>query len=156
MAKAARQRIPGLVLPRAGALPLSWPLAYAGAVVSGLLYWLAFAGMDVWPLSFVAWVPLIVAMHRQTTRRAAMLGWVSGITMNVAGFFWLQTMLQTFSGFHPIICFFFVFVVCAYQGGRIGVMGWLYGRASARGWPAAWVFAATRATPEAVQAGMSK
>jgi apolipoprotein N-acyltransferase len=148
MAKAARQRIPGLVLPRAGALPLSWPLAYAGAVVSGLLYWLAFAGMDVWPLSFVAWVPLIVAMHRQTTRRAAMLGWVSGITMNVAGFFWLQNMLQTFSGFHPIICFFFVFVVCAYQGGRIGVMGWLYGRASARGWPAAWVFAGAFAASE--------
>src|ERR1700678_3996883 len=101
MAKAARSRTPGLVLPSLGALPLPGPLAYAGAVLSGLLYWLAFAGMDVWPLAFlalVAWVPLVVAMHRQSTRRAALLGWVAGITMNVAGFFWLQTMLQTFSG----------------------------------------------------------
>src|ERR1700729_332367 len=116
MAKAARQRIPGLKLPRAGALPLHWLLALAGAHLSGLLYWLAFAGMDVWPLAFVAWVPLLVAMHRQPTRRAAGLGWVTGITMNVAGFFWLQNMLQTFSGFNPVICFFFVFVVCSYQG----------------------------------------
>jgi apolipoprotein N-acyltransferase len=150
MAKAPRPRIPGLVLPPAGLLPLSWPLAYAGAVLSGLLYWLAFAGMDVWQLSFVAWVPLIVAMHRQTTRRAALLGWVAGITMNVAGFFWLQTMLQTFSGFNPVICFFFVFVVCSYQGGRMGLLGWLYGRATARGWPGPWVFAAAFAASELV------
>ncbi|HEY5241114.1 MAG TPA: apolipoprotein N-acyltransferase [Polyangiaceae bacterium] len=148
MAKAARPRIPGLVLPPAGALPLWWPLAYAGAFLSGLLYWLAFAGMDVWPLAFVAWVPLLVAMHRKPTRRAAGLGWVTGITMNVAGFFWLQTMLQTFSGFNPLICFFFVFVVCAYQGGRMALLGWLYGRATARGWPAPWVFAAAFAASE--------
>jgi apolipoprotein N-acyltransferase len=148
MAKAARQRLPGLVLPPSGALPLAAPLAYSGAVLSGLLYWLAFAGMDVWPLAFVAWVPLVVAMHRQTTRRAALLGWVAGITMNVAGFFWLMNMLKTFSGFPSIVCFFFVFVVCSYQGGRIGLLGWLYGRASARGWPAAWVFAAAFAASE--------
>jgi apolipoprotein N-acyltransferase len=150
MATAARQRTLGLVLPAAGALPLPGPLAYAGALLAGLLYWLAFAGMDVWPLSFVAWVPLLVAMHRQTTRRAALLGWVTGITMNVCGFFWLQNMLQTFSGFHPVICFFFVFVVCSYQGGRIGLLGWLYGRATARGWPAPWVFAAAFAASELV------
>ncbi|HEY3822590.1 MAG TPA: apolipoprotein N-acyltransferase [Polyangiaceae bacterium] len=148
MAKAARQRVPGLVLPPAGALPLSWPLAYLGAFLSGLLYWLAFAGMDVWPLAFVAWVPLLVAMHRQPTRRAAGLGWVTGITMNVFGFFWLENMLRTFSGFPAVVCFFFVLVVCSYQGGRIAFLGWLYGRATARGWPAGWVFAAAFAASE--------
>src|ERR1700733_8588031 len=136
MAKAARTRTPGLVLPEAGVLPLRAPFAYGAAVLSGLLYWLAFAGMDVWPLAFVAWVPLLVAMHRQTARRALLLGWLAGLTMNVFGFFWLQTMLQTFSGFPAPVCFFFVLVVCAYQGGRIGLMGWLYARASARGWRA--------------------
>ncbi|HEY8042280.1 MAG TPA: apolipoprotein N-acyltransferase [Polyangiaceae bacterium] len=143
-----KARVPGLVLPALGALPLPAPLAYAGALLSGLLYWLAFAGMDVWPLAFVAWVPLLVAMHRQTTRRAALLGWLAGVTMNVAGFFWLQTMLMTFSGFPAVVCFFFVLVVCGYQGGRIALLGWLYGRATARGWPAAWVFAAAFAASE--------
>lgn len=104
--------------------------------------------MDVWPLAFVAWVPLLVSMHRQTARRAMLLGWLAGLTMNVAGFIWLQQMLKTFSGFPAPVCFLFVLVVCAYQGGRIGLMGWLYGRASARGWPAAPVFAAAFAASE--------
>jgi apolipoprotein N-acyltransferase len=104
--------------------------------------------MDVWPLSFVAWVPLVVAMHRQPARRALLLGWLAGLTMNVAGFFWLQNMLMTFSGFPAPICFLFVLIVCGYQGGRIGLMGWLYARASARGWPAALVFAAAFAASE--------
>ena len=33
-------------------------LAEGGAIVSGLLYFLAFAGFDVWPLTFIAFVPL--------------------------------------------------------------------------------------------------
>jgi apolipoprotein N-acyltransferase len=126
---------------RAGAVPLSAPLAYSGAVVAGLLYWLAFGGMDVWPLAFVAWVPLLVAMRGQTARRATLLGWLSGLTMTTTGFFWLKKMLETFGGFPAIVCLFFVLVVCAYQGGRMALLGWLYGRAEARGWPAAPVFA---------------
>ncbi len=126
----------------AGVLPLSTPMAYGAAVASGLLYWLAFPGMEVWPVAFVAWVPLLVAMYGQTPRRAMLLGWVAGITMNVAGFWWLQGMLSTFSGFPAPLCFLFLLIVCAFQGARIGFQGWLYGRAVARGWPHAPVFAA--------------
>jgi apolipoprotein N-acyltransferase len=122
-------------------LPLRPRVALACAFASGILYWLAFAGMDVWPLAFVAFVPLVVALRGQTTRMATLLGWIAGWTMNVAGFIWLQHMLLEFSGFPWIVCFFFVLVVCGYQGGRIAMLGWLYGRASARGWPAAAVFA---------------
>lgn len=126
---------------RTGALPLSAPIAYGAALLSGLLYWLAFPGIDAWPLAFVAWVPLLVAMRGQTVRRATLLGWVAGITMNVAGFWWLQGMLSTFSGFPAVLCFLFLLIVCAFQGGRIALQGWLYGRATARGWPHAPVFA---------------
>jgi apolipoprotein N-acyltransferase len=133
---------------RAGALPLSAPMAYGGAVLSGLLYWLAFPGVDAWPFAFVAWVPLLVAMRGQTARRAMLLGWVAGITMNVAGFWWLQGMLTTFSGFPAPLCFLFLLVVCAFQGGRIALQGWLYGRATARGWPHGPMFAGSFAASE--------
>ncbi|MEO8800887.1 MAG: apolipoprotein N-acyltransferase, partial [Polyangiaceae bacterium] len=100
-------------------------------------YFLAFAGVDIWPLAFVAFLPLFVALEGQTPKRALWLGVVTGGTMNLAGFYWLIGMLKTFSGFPTIVCLFFASVVCAYQGGRIGLMTWLYARAGSRGWPKA-------------------
>src|SRR5258708_7661191 len=128
--------------------PLPAPMAFAGALLSGLLYWLAFPGVDVWPLTFVAWLPLVVAMRGQTVRRATLLGWTAGVTMNFAGFFWLVGMLKTFSGFPLVLCLLFDLVVCGYQGGRIALLGWLYGRASRGGWPAAPVWAGAFAASE--------
>lgn len=129
-------------------LPLRAPAAFALAAVSGLLYWAAFPGVDLWPLAFVAWVPLIVAMQGQPAGRAACLGATAGLTMNVAGHVWLQQMLRTFSGFPSAVCFLFLFIICAYQGGRIALLGWLYARAAARGWPAPLVFAGAFAASE--------
>jgi apolipoprotein N-acyltransferase len=81
-------------------------------------------------------------MRGQTTRRAMALGWVTGLTMNVAGHWWIQGFLATFSGFPAPICFLFLLIICGFQGGRVGLLGWLHGRATTRGWPYAPVFAA--------------
>jgi apolipoprotein N-acyltransferase len=124
-----------------GRLPLPARPAYALSVLTGFLYFIAFPGIDVWPLSFVALAPLMVALRHQTPRRAAGLGWAAGFTMTMAGFYWLLEMLRTFSGFPTVVCLLFMAILCGYQGGRIALMGWLYGRAAIRGWPAGPVFA---------------
>jgi apolipoprotein N-acyltransferase len=110
------------------------------ALLSGFLYFVAFPGVEVWPLAFVALVPLIVALDGQTPRRALLLGWVAGLTMTSLGFYWLLNMLQTFSGFPTPICAIFLLLLCGYQGGRIGLLGWLSARGRARGYPRNWVF----------------
>jgi apolipoprotein N-acyltransferase len=61
--------------------------------------------------------------------------------MTMCGFYWLLEMLRVFSGFGTPLCLVFMAILCAYQAGRIGLCGWLYGRAEARGWPAAPTFA---------------
>jgi apolipoprotein N-acyltransferase len=124
-----------------GRLPLPARPAYALSVLTGFLYFIAFPGIDVWPLSFIALAPLIVALRNQSPKRAAGLGWAAGFTMTMAGFYWLLEMLRTFSGFPTAVCLVFMAILCGYQGGRIALMGWLYGRASIRGWPAGAVFA---------------
>ena len=124
-----------------GVTPLPAKVAYPLAIACGVLYFLAFPGIDVWPLSFVALVPLIVALRGQTARRALGLGWLAGFTMTMVGFYWLLEMLKVFSGFPTPLCLVFMAILCGYQAGRIALCGWLYGRAEARGWPAGPVFA---------------
>ena len=124
--------------------------AYALATLTGLLYFLAFPGVDLWPLSFVALVPLLVALRRQPTRRAAGLGWMAGFTMTMTGFYWLYEMLKVFSGFPAPLCILFMAILCAYPGGRIARAGFLYGRAQKRGWPAPVVFLLAFAVSELV------
>lgn len=118
------------------------------AFLSGLLYWLAFAGVDIWPLTFIAFVPLLVALRSQTPKHAALLGLICGTTMNVTGFFWLLEMLRVFSGFPTVICMVFVLIISAYQGGRLALMGWLYSRGEARGYARNLVFCLAFAASE--------
>jgi apolipoprotein N-acyltransferase len=124
--------------------------AYGAAVLCGLLYFLAFPGIDVWPLSFIALVPLIVALRGQTQRRAFGLGWAAGFTMTMAGFYWLLDMLRTFSGFPTALCVLFMAILCGYQAGRVGLAGLLSARAERRGWPAGLAFTLAFAASELV------
>jgi apolipoprotein N-acyltransferase len=121
--------------------PLGGRWAAGLAVACGVLYFLAFPGIDLWPLSFVALAPLLVAMHGQSPRRAAGLGWLAGFTMTMLGFYWLLELLETFSGFGTPLCLLFTAILCAYQAGRIAFFGWLHARLTARGYPGGLAFA---------------
>jgi apolipoprotein N-acyltransferase len=129
-------------------MPLSFRLSSALATLTGLLYFLAFPGIDIWPLAFVTFVPLCVALEGQTPKRALLLGWISGFTMTFVGFYWLLEMLKTFSGFATPICVLFMAILSVYQGGRIALFTWLYGRAVQRGWPRFLSFALAFITSE--------
>lgn len=127
--------------PHAGERPrLGARSAFALALLSGLLYFAAFPGLDLWPLTFVAFVPLLVALEGQTPRRSLLLGLTAGFTMNVLGFYWLLGMLQEFSGFPTALCGLFMVLLCGYQGGRVALLGWLHGRIVGKGWPEAAAF----------------
>ncbi|MBW2527324.1 MAG: apolipoprotein N-acyltransferase [Deltaproteobacteria bacterium] len=124
--------------------------AYGLALLTGVLYFLGFPGMDNWPVAFVALVPMIVALHGQPVRRATGIGWLAGFTMTMIGFYWLLEMLKVFSGFGTAICVLFMALLCGYQAGRIALCGLLYGLATRRGWPAPWVFAGAFVASELV------
>ncbi len=148
--RAEGQETPAVAERSRGAalFPLSTWRAAAAAFACGLLYFLAFPGIGWWPLGFVALVPLRLALVGQTPRRAAWLGWVSGMTMVSAGFYWMLNMLQAFSGFSTPICMFFVGVVNAFAGGRSAMFAWLFVRAERNGWPRGPMFLAAFAASE--------
>jgi len=115
-------------------LPLPPKVAYPLAFVSGLLYWVAFPGIDIWPVSFVALVPLFVALAGQRPKQGFWIGWTAGFGMTITGFYWLSYTLQVFSGFPLQLCWIFQGILCGYQAGRIGLFGWLAARGEQRGW----------------------
>lgn len=150
-AKAAKKaaKAANVVPPAEPALVRGW-LAPVGAIISGCLYFVSFAGFDVWPLAFVAIVPWYLVIIGQTPKRAAWLSLLTGFAMCMGGFYWLANMLNTFSGFSLPLCLFFTSFICAYQAGRLALTGWLYARAAARGWPGPLVFAGAFAAGELV------
>src|SRR5215217_6174452 len=77
------------------ALPKIW--AALAAVLCGVCYFLAFPGIDIWPLGFVALIPLRLALLGQTPKRAFWLGWLSGLVMMTLGFYWMVQMMEQFS-----------------------------------------------------------
>jgi apolipoprotein N-acyltransferase len=108
--------------------------ARALAVATGLLYFLAFPGLDAWPLGFVTWVPLLAAMRGRSVMAQTRLAWLSGFTMTFVGFYWMLGMLETFSGFPTAVCAAIMALLALYQGGRMGLFGYLYARAASLGW----------------------
>jgi len=128
--------------------PLTLRAAAAAAVASGFVYFLAFPGSDIWPLAFVALVPLRLALVGQPPRRAFFLGWLQGFTLSVFGFYWIVGLLERFSGFSFVTCVCFALVVNAFQGGRMGLFAWLFVRAEERGWPPGVVWLCALATAE--------
>lgn len=125
-----------VVTPRVG---------YALSVLTGLLYFLAFPRTAPKPFAFVAmiaFVPWLYALRGQTARVALKMSWAMGFVGVSLGFYWLVTMLEVFSGFPLPLCILFAAVLNVYQSGRIALTGWLYGRATERGWPHAPVLVA--------------
>lgn len=106
-------------------------------MASGALYFGAFPGRDestLWPLAFIALVPLLVAIRGQTPRVSALFGVLAGVVMNLLGFSWLVPLLERFSGFPALLCWLLLALLALAHSLRIAIPCWLTARASARGW----------------------
>jgi len=110
------------------------------AALSGALYFLGFAGFDLWPLTFIALLPLFVILDAESLegRRAIPIGITFGFVTHAGGYYWLIGMLEDYSGFPYIACVFFSALVYLYQGGQLALFFWILSRARAQGWSVTW------------------
>jgi apolipoprotein N-acyltransferase len=107
---------------------------------SGTLHFLGFAGFGLWPLCFVALVPLYWVLEQETTRGASarrvfLLGGLHGFVAYAGGYYWLETMLETFSGYGTVASAAFASVFWLYQGGQIALLALAYRSLRRRGVP---------------------
>ena len=152
-----RARLPPLSpcsTPPAFALSASSLSAEAGvhraiaAAASGLLCWATSPGVDLWPLAFVCWAPLLLALHGVRPRAAFWLGALQGLTFYLALGSWLVQTLRVFGRYSPLTCAALMAAICAYHGLRNGVLAWLHARSVRHGWPPGLAFGLALAASE--------
>ena len=88
-------------------------LAAAGG---GLAVALAFPDYDIWPLVWIAYVPLFFFIKGASFRRAFLLSLVAGSTANFIGFFWMVNMLNQFGHLPYWLSVVIMFFGALYQG----------------------------------------
>ncbi|WP_428266550.1 apolipoprotein N-acyltransferase [Haliangium sp.] len=83
-----------------------WLVGSALAIGAALLTVLASPDVDLWPLAYVALVPLLWAVdsatdrrgYAPTLRRALWCGWLAGLAANLGGFTWITSLLARHAG----------------------------------------------------------
>jgi apolipoprotein N-acyltransferase len=110
----ATDRAPPLAPPSAP--PDSMPRSCALAALSGVLWFLACADFDIWPLAWVAMVPALWVTERAATRRRALFyGWLAGLVANVGGFYWITGLLSRFAHLPFALSLLGLLLLCGYQ-----------------------------------------
>ncbi|HJZ86013.1 MAG TPA: hypothetical protein VKN99_12625, partial [Polyangia bacterium] len=108
----------------------STPVQIGVACGSGVLMFLACATFDLWPLAWVALVPLLLVVRLVSPRRAFFLGWATGFVANAGGFYWIGGLLQRF-GHMPLAGVIPLFVLLVgYQGLMHGIWAYVVRRLS--------------------------
>jgi apolipoprotein N-acyltransferase len=121
-------------------MQISTPARYLLAALSGTLYFLGFAGFGIWPLSFVALLPILFALDPAASpsplpgKHLFGMGLLFGLVTNLGGYYWLGETLQRFSGFPFAICMLIASIVFTYQGGVLVLFAWLFRRLREFGW----------------------
>lgn len=99
------------------------------SVLSGALYFLGFAGFDLWFLAPFALVPLLEMIRRAPTGRAAFVfGLVMGLTTHLGGYYWIPGTLVEFGGFSVPIALLFDVLLCSWGALSLALLAWMLKR----------------------------
>ncbi len=126
---------PGVATHVTPAARLGGGAAFGLAVLAALLCLAASPPLDCWPLAFVSWAPLFVALHGASPRRAFLLGMTRELAFYFVGLRWLPSIIRTFGELPWFFCWLIAIVIFAYSAARSGVIAWLAARSARHGWP---------------------
>lgn len=113
---------------------LHWK-ALVFAVVGGLLLPLAYPKFDLFPIAFLALVPLFPIAEEGNKKQAFFYGWVAGILTNFLGYSFLTITLTRFGGLSDGLATLGHVLLAAYQGLRTGFLLLGINVAKRKGWP---------------------
>jgi apolipoprotein N-acyltransferase len=106
---------------------------------TALFLLLAFPRFDVWPLAWVALVPLLYHLGRCARGRTAVLsGFTAGMLFFLGLLYWIPRAMMAYGGVHPVLAGAVFVLVCVVLGLFVGAFAWLQWRMFRRwGWKGA-------------------
>ncbi|HSB77614.1 MAG TPA: apolipoprotein N-acyltransferase [Candidatus Methylomirabilis sp.] len=107
------------------ALELPRPVRLGLAVGSGLLCSAAFPSWDIGALAFVGLVPLFLAVEGASSRQAAWLGYVSGLTFYLATIWWVINTMTTYGRMPLALSLVALLLLCGVLAGYTAAFTWL-------------------------------
>jgi apolipoprotein N-acyltransferase len=91
-------------------------------MLGGALYFLSFLSFDLFPLTWICFVPALYAVGDALPRRALMLGWIFGFVTNAGGFYWVIHLISEFGGVAIPLSVVGFAMLCAFQGLLMGLV----------------------------------
>jgi apolipoprotein N-acyltransferase len=90
--------------------------AAVAATLTGVMWFLASADFDIWPLAYVAMVPLLWVIDKtRGARRVLFWGWIAGVVTNLGGFYWISALMTRHAGLPLALGVLATVLLCAYQ-----------------------------------------
>lgn len=90
-------------------------IALALSVLAGTMEFVGFVGFGIFPLAWIALVPVLVAVRGEPLKRAFLYGMVFGTIAHAGGYYWVAQMLEQFGGLPAPLAYLGLFLLCAYQ-----------------------------------------
>ena len=98
------------------------------ALPSGFLLALAFPPFNIWPIVFIALLPLWYFASRLTPGKAFMAGWLLGIGLYLGSMYWLCYVMVNFGGLPWPLAIVVLLLFCLYLGLYYALTTYLAGR----------------------------
>jgi apolipoprotein N-acyltransferase len=90
-------------------------IALALSVLAGVMEFFGFVGFGIFPLAWIALVPVLVAVRDEPPKRAFFYGMVFGTIAHAGGYYWVAQMLEQFGGLPTPLAYLGLLLLCAYQ-----------------------------------------
>jgi apolipoprotein N-acyltransferase len=94
------------------------------SLVAAVLEILGFVGFGLFPLAWIALVPVLLAIRGQTPRRAFGYALLFGAVANMGGYYWVAHMLTAFGGIPRPLAWLGLVLLCVYQGAMFALLLW--------------------------------
>ncbi|MBN1946645.1 MAG: apolipoprotein N-acyltransferase [Bradymonadales bacterium] len=92
------------------------PVRTLACTLSALLVVFSFPRFDVYPLLFVAYIPLLAVVTRVQPRKAFFWGWLTGTITVLFGFYFIRQLLEVFGGLPGWISILLHLLFSLFQG----------------------------------------